>query len=79
MAATYSLSVTATGAGAPNSYAPKVYQIDDNYCESPGAEQQAMSDGQAFLAKGPDGGTFWACYDTERCIPGVLRVIRRLY
>ncbi len=72
---TYSLSVTASGAGIP--FVVTNIQVDDAYANSPAEEAQAMSDGAVFLAKGPDGGLYPAVYDTERCIPGVRRVVRR--
>jgi hypothetical protein len=77
MADTFSQTVT----GAPADYPQqlKIWDIPDAACVSAGDEQQYMSKGTSFLAKLPDGSKAMCVYDTERCIPGVTRVLRRLY
>jgi hypothetical protein len=78
MATTYSLSVT--GVSASNPYQPtKLLDIPDQVCSSAGDEQNAMQTGTSFLVHMPDGSQVWHVFDTERCIPGVARVLRRLY
>lgn len=76
MANTYSQTIT--GASADNAQQPKVIDVPDAVCVSAGAEQNAMQTGTSFLAKYPDGSLVTCVYDTERCIPGVKRVLRRL-
>jgi len=73
--ATYSQSIIGVGAGNP--FEPKFVKIDDATCVTAGDEQNAMTLGTVFTAQGPDGGSYLAVFDTERCIPGVRRVIRR--
>ena len=78
MAATYSLSVT--GVSASNPYQPTgLLDVPDQVCQSAGSEQSAMQIGTSFLVKMPDGSQVWHVFDAERCIPGVQRVLRRLY
>ena len=72
-------SQTIQGVSADHAQQPKIIKIPDAVCVSAGAEQNAMQLGTPFLAKQPDGSTVLSVYDTERCIPGVTRVIRRLY
>jgi hypothetical protein len=77
MADTFSQSIS--GASADNAQQPKVIDIPDAACLSAGDERQYMQQGTAFLAKYPDGSKVFCVYDTERCVPGVTRVLRRLY
>lgn len=77
MAVTFSQSID--GASADNAQQPKNINIPDANCISAGAEQNAMQTGTAFLAQFPDGSSVLCVYDTERCIPGVQRVLRKLY
>ncbi len=77
MADTFSLAIT--GVSADNAQQPENWDIPDAACQSAGDEQQYMQQGNTFLAKLPDGSRVLCVYDTERCIPGVQRVIRRLY
>ena len=77
MADTFSLAIQ--GASADSAQQPKVWDIPDAACQSAGDEQQYMQTGTSFLAKLPDGSKAMCVYDTERCIPGVTRVLRRLY
>ena len=76
MADTFSLGIQ--GVTAENAQQPKVWDIPDAACQSAGDEQQYMQTGTSFLAKLPDGSTALCVYDTERCIPGVTRVLRRI-
>ena len=71
-------SQTITGCSADNAQQPLVWDIPDAACVSAGNEQQYMMKGTAFLAKLPDGSKAWCMYDTERCLPGVNRVLRRI-
>ncbi len=80
---TYSLANTGAtvnpqGAMSSNPNLVKNHQISDNIVNSPMAEQGAMSLNTPFLGKRPDGGESWYVLDSERSIPGVLRVLRRL-
>jgi hypothetical protein len=77
MAATYSLSNT--GCSAQNAQQPLVIDVPDQVSQTAGSEQLTMQNGTAFLAKLPDGSQAWHVFDTERSIPGVYRVLRRLY
>jgi len=77
MAATYSLANT--GCSANNFEQPLVIDVPDQVSQTAGNEQNTMQTGTAFLAKLPDGSQAWHVFDTERCIPGVYRVLRRLY
>jgi hypothetical protein len=77
MANTYSLAVT--GVSANNGWQPKVLDVPDQVCQTAGDEQNAMQTGTQFLVKMPDGSQVWHVFDTERCIPGVQRVLRRVY
>ena len=72
-------SQTIKGVPADNAQQPLSIKIPDSVCSSPGGEQNAMQTGTPFYAQQPDGSTVLSVYDTERCIPGVTRVIRRLY
>lgn len=77
MAQTFSQSIT--GCAADNAQQPLTLDVPDQVSQTAGSEQQTMRNGTAFLAKWPDGSLVWSVFDTERCIPGVARVIRRLY
>jgi hypothetical protein len=77
MAQTFSQSIT--GVSASNAQQPLSIDVPDQVCQTAGSEQLTMQNGTAFLAKQPDGSLVWSVFDTERCIPGVARVIRRLY
>jgi hypothetical protein len=74
--ATYSLSIT--GSGSHNAFLPKALQIDDKYAISPGAEQQAMMLGMPVLCLQADGSQVYHRFEAERCIPGVLRIMRKV-
>jgi hypothetical protein len=74
--ATYSLSITAIS--THNALAPKTVFIDDQYVVSPGAEQRAMQLGTQMFCKLPDGGQAYHTFEADRCIPGVLRIVRRV-
>ena len=78
MADTFSLAIT--GVSASNAQQPTgLLDIPDAVCQTAGDEQNAMQLGASFLVNMPDGSKVWHVYDTERCIPGVARVLRRLY
>lgn len=72
---TYSQGVT--GAPAENPYRPASLRISDSVATT-GAQQNAMAQNTPFLAMGPDGQQAWYVYDTERCLPGVTRILRRV-
>jgi hypothetical protein len=72
-------SIAATGVAADSRFQPKLLTLGDSVCQSAGDEQNAMQLGMAFLVKMPDGSQVWHTFDTERCIPGVTRVLKRLY
>ena len=73
MAETYSVGVTGCLAENPNasrSATAGLIDVGDSVGASPGIQQNAMMLGTPFLARGLDGGQFWAVYDAERSIPG---------
>ena len=76
-AATYSLSVT--GVSAHNPFQPANHRVSDAVTASAGAEQQAMQLGTVFWIQANGGPQTLQVFDAERCIPGVLRVTRKLY
>jgi hypothetical protein len=76
-APTYSLSIT--GVPGHNPFQPtKQVTLPDNVGISSGSEQNTMQTGAQFLCKMPDGSQAWHVFDESRCIPGVLRVLRRV-
>jgi hypothetical protein len=72
-------SQTVTGVPADNAQQPSIWDVPDAACVSVGGEQQYMRLGTPFYAKLPDGSKALCVYDTERSIPGVSLVLRRLY
>jgi len=74
---TYSLSIT--GTPSHNPFIPKNVTLDDSVVASVGDEQGAMAEGAVFNVKFPDGSNVPCVFDAERSIPGVLRIVRKIY
>jgi hypothetical protein len=75
MAATYSQSLMGLN---QTLFEPKLLTVND--LQAPvGAQQAAMSDGNSFLCKNPDGSQGWYVFDAERSIPGYPPVLRALF
>jgi len=79
MAETYSLAITGYSSyGTTAVNVTKTLTVGDSGVNAPGQEQQAMSQNRQVLCKNQDGSQSWYTYDTERSIPGALRVMRRV-
>jgi hypothetical protein len=55
---------------------PGITLIDD---AAASAHQYYAQQGQPFLCQGPDGQQALYVYDNERSIPGVSRILKRVY
>ena len=73
---TYSLGIT--GVPAEQRFGVASHKVSDSVAEV-GAQAGAMQRGTPFLAKGPGGEEAFYTYDAERSIPGVIRILKRLY
>jgi hypothetical protein len=75
------MSYTKAVKGQQNSHSatvplPGLTLIDD---AAASAHQYYAQQGQPFLCQGPDGQQALYVYDNERSIPGVSRILKRIY